>query len=125
MDYYGTSQQATPLGSGGKKFESHFVLKELLIVFFFFVKQLNQTISSLYGGVVPHQLYSLEQFASASLFERRLDIFIPLILVAAICFMVLAVSLVCIRAKTKSMATWDPPAGVVFGKVLFYYLQMT
>ena len=33
----------------------------------------------------------------------------------------LAVSLVCIRAKTRSMATWDPPAGVVFGKVSFYY----
>ncbi len=123
MDYYGTSQQATPLGSGGKKFESPFVLKELLKVFFLF-KQLNQTISSLYGGVIPHQLYSLEQFANASLFERRLDIFIPLILVAAGCFIVLAVSLVCIRAKARSMATWDPPAGVVFGKVLFYYLQI-
>jgi hypothetical protein len=62
---------------------------------------------------------SLEQLAAASLFERRLDIFIPLILVAALGFMALAVSLVCIRAKTRSTATWDPPAGVVFGKVFF------
>ncbi|XP_046636288.1 location of vulva defective 1-like isoform X1 [Daphnia pulicaria] len=77
---------------------------------------LNQTVSSLYGGVIPYQLLSLEQLAAASLFERRLDIFIPLILVAALGFMALAVSLVCIRAKTRSTATWDPPAGVVFGK---------
>ncbi|KAI9556552.1 hypothetical protein GHT06_016342 [Daphnia sinensis] len=77
---------------------------------------LNQTVSALYGGIIPYQLLSVEQLAAASLFERRLDIFIPLILVAALGFMGLAVSLVCIRAKTRSMATWDPPAGVVFGK---------
>ncbi|XP_057373335.1 mucin-2-like isoform X2 [Daphnia carinata] len=77
---------------------------------------LNQTVCSLYGGIIPYELLSVEQLAAASLFERRLDIFIPLILVAALGFMGLAVSLVCIRAKTRSMATWDPPAGVVFGK---------
>ena len=37
----------------------------------------------------------------------------------------LAVSLVCIRAKTRSMATWDPPAGVVFGKVFFFFLNLS
>lgn len=87
-------------------------------------QQLNQTVSSLFGGIIPYQLLSLEQLAAASLFERRLDIFIPLILVAALGFMGLAVSLVCIRAKTRSMATWDPPAGVVFGKVFFFLIQV-
>jgi hypothetical protein len=78
---------------------------------------LNQNISLIYGGVAPSLLYSTDQIASASLFERRLDVFIPLIFVAALCCMGLAISLFCIRAKSKSKATWDPPAGVIFGKV--------
>ena len=79
---------------------------------------MNQTVDTVFGGVIPRQLFSLEQIAATSLFERHLDIFIPLILlVAVLVFMGLAVSLVCLRAKTRSMATWDPPAGVVFGKV--------
>ena len=79
--------------------------------------QLNQNVTLLYGGVAPSLLYSTDQIASLSLFERRLDVFIPLIFVAALCCMGIAISFFCIRAKNKSTATLDPPAGVIFGKV--------
>lgn len=79
--------------------------------------QSNLTVSSINGGFIPTQMYSLDEFMAPSLFERRLEIFIPLILVATVFFIGLTVTLVCIRSRTKSMATWDPPAGVIFGKV--------
>jgi len=64
------------------------------------------------------QLMTVERMASATLFERRLDVFVPLILIATLAFMALTLGFACLRAKTRS--TWDPPAGVVYGKVSFF-----
>ena len=64
---------------------------------------------------------TVERMASATLFERRLDVFVPLILIATLAFMALTLGFACLRAKTRS--TWDPPAGVVYGKVSFKFLS--
>ena len=78
---------------------------------------MNQNVSSLVAGT-PYQLYFVERLSTSSLFARRLDIFIPLILVASLSFLGLALGFAYLRAKTRS--TWDPPAGVVYGKVQSY-----
>jgi len=77
---------------------------------------LKQNVSFLGEGSVPTSLDDAEHSAATSLFERRLDIFVPLILVATVCFMALAAGLVCARARTRTSATWDPPAGVIYRK---------
>lgn len=78
---------------------------------------MNLNVSSVTGGGIPNSLSIVEQLTSASLFERRLDVFLPLILVASICCLALVFGLACIKAKTRTSATWDPPAGIIFGQV--------
>lgn len=65
------------------------------------------------GWVTP--LGEMEPSAATSLFERRLDVFVPLILVGAICFLAMTIAFICVQTKSRS-ATWDPPAGVIYRK---------
>jgi len=61
-------------------------------------------------------LGEMEPSAATSLFERRLDVFVPLILIAAICFLGATVAIACVQVKNRSSARWDPPAGVIYKK---------
>ena len=77
---------------------------------------MGQNVSLVSAGWVT-SLGEVEPSAATSLFERRLDIFVPLILVGAVCFLAMTIAIVCVQARSRSSATWDPPAGVIYRKV--------